>query len=48
MRVFLAFTLASEGLGRITASAPDRAKAQAAARAIFMLIDDASRQATGP
>jgi ATP-binding cassette subfamily B (MDR/TAP) protein 1 len=39
MRVFLAFTLASEGVGRITASAPDRAKAQAAARAIFQLID---------
>jgi len=41
LRVFLAFTLASEGVGRITASAPDRAKAQAAARAIFHLIDDA-------
>jgi len=31
IRTFLAISLASEGIGRITSSAPDRAKAQAAA-----------------
>jgi ATP-binding cassette subfamily B (MDR/TAP) protein 1 len=39
IRVFLAITLASEGIGRITSMAPDTAKAQAAARSIFSLLD---------
>ena len=39
MRVFLAVTLSAEGIGRITSMAPDTAKAQAAARSIFGLID---------
>eukprot|EP00960_Hanusia_phi_P009347 270770-Hanusia_phi.AAC.2 len=39
MRVFLGFTVASEGIGRITGSMPDNVKAQAAARSIFYLID---------
>eukprot|EP00283_Hemiselmis_rufescens_P008388 CAMPEP_0173430262 /NCGR_PEP_ID=MMETSP1357-20121228/8738_1 /TAXON_ID=77926 /ORGANISM="Hemiselmis rufescens, Strain PCC563" /LENGTH=1416 /DNA_ID=CAMNT_0014394567 /DNA_START=104 /DNA_END=4354 /DNA_ORIENTATION=+ len=39
IRVFLAVTLASEAIGRIAASAPDTAKAQAAARSIFYNID---------
>ena len=43
IRTFLAISLASEGIGRITSSAPDRAKAQAAARAIFHLIDTAAQ-----
>lgn len=39
MRVFLAVTLSAEGIGRITSMAPDTAKAQAAARSLFSLID---------
>ena len=39
IRVFLAITLASEGIGRITSMAPDTAKAQAAARSISSLFD---------
>jgi ATP-binding cassette subfamily B (MDR/TAP) protein 1 len=39
MRVFLAVTLSAEAIGRITSMAPDTAKAQAAARSIFSVID---------
>ena len=42
IKTFLAITLASEALGRITASAPDTAKASVAAEAIFKLIDTKS------
>jgi len=42
IRVFLAITLASEGIGRITSSAPDTAKAQAAARSVYHQIDMAA------
>ena len=39
IRVFLAITHASEGIGRITSMAPDADKAQAAARSILSLLD---------
>jgi len=39
IQVFLAITLAAEALGRISSQAPDTAKAQAAAKACFDLID---------
>ena len=39
IRVFLAITLAGEAVGRITSQAPDTARAEKAARAIFAVID---------
>jgi ATP-binding cassette subfamily B (MDR/TAP) protein 1 len=39
MRVFLAVTLSAEAIGRITSMTPDTAKAQAAARSIFSVLD---------
>mmetsp|Transcript_3860 Transcript_3860/g.8500 ORF Transcript_3860/g.8500 Transcript_3860/m.8500 type:complete len:1014 (+) Transcript_3860:3-3044(+) len=48
IRVFLAITLSSEGIGRITSSAPDRAKAQASARAIFYQINTAAQSPIDP
>ena len=39
LRVFLAVTLASEGIGRVTSRAPDTARAQAAARSVFGILD---------
>ena len=39
IRTFLSITLAGEALGRISSQAPDAAKAEAAARAIFAIID---------
>jgi ATP-binding cassette subfamily B (MDR/TAP) protein 1 len=39
IRVFLAITLAAEGIGRVTAQAPDRSKAQAAARSVYHQVN---------
>ena len=40
IKTFLAITLAAEAVGRISSQAPDTAKAEGAARAIFDLIDE--------
>jgi ATP-binding cassette subfamily B (MDR/TAP) protein 1 len=39
LRVFLAVTLSAEAVGRVSSQAPDTAKAQRAANAIFALLD---------
>jgi ATP-binding cassette subfamily B (MDR/TAP) protein 1 len=48
IRVFLAVTLAANSIGRITASAPDAAKATQAAKSIFAIIDAAETSPIDP
>jgi len=48
IRTFLAVTLAAEAVGRISSQAPDTAKADAAARAIFALIDSGNNSSIDP
>jgi ATP-binding cassette, subfamily B (MDR/TAP), member 1 len=48
IRVFLAVTLAANSIGRITASAPDAAKATEAAKSIFAIIDAAEHSSIDP
>ena len=48
IQVFLAITLAAEALGRISSQAPDTAKAQAAAKACFALIDEGLESPINP